>query len=139
MDASFELFDHTADMGLRIRAASMPELLQPAAEALYSAIGELTPAGDETPQAIELTDGDPAELLRDFLTELLVLFDRDGRMVTKIGSAVLSESLLTACCTIASIDEDACIFAREVKAITYHELAIREIPGGFEATMIVDI
>ena len=28
---------------------------------------------------------------------------------------------------------------REVKAITYHELAIRSIPGGVEATIIVDI
>lgn len=139
MDASFELFDHTADMGLRIRAATMPGLLQPAAEALYAAIGELTPTGDATPQRMELTDGEPAELLRDFLTELLVLFERDGRIVTRIVSPVLNESLLAATCTIAPIDEDACIFAREVKAITYHELDIREVPGGFEATMIVDI
>lgn len=126
-------------MGLRIRAPSMPGLLQPAAEALYSAIGELTATGDETPQAIELSDGEPAELLRDFLTELLLLFEQDGRIVTKINSPVLDESLLAATCTTAPIDEDACIFAREVKAITYHELAIREIEGGFEATLIVDI
>ena len=139
MDAWFELFDHTADMGLRIRATTMPGLLQPAAEALYSAIGELTAAGDETPQTMELTGGEPAELLRDFLTELLVLFERDGRIVTRISSPVLDESLLAATCWAAPIDEDACIFAREVKAITYHELDIRPIPGGFEATMIVDI
>ncbi len=139
MDAWFELFDHTADMGLRIRAATMPGLLQPATEALYSAIGELTATGDETPQVFELTGGEPSELLRDFLTELLVLFERDGRIVTGISSPVLNESLLAATCTTAPIDEDACIFAREVKAITYHELDIRQIPGGFEATMIVDI
>jgi len=126
-------------MGLRVRAASMSGLLQPATEALYAAIGELTAAGDETPQSIELTGGDTAELLRDFLTELLFLFEHDGRMITRITSPVLDESLLAATCTTAPIDEDACIFAREVKAITYHELAIREIPGGFEATMIVDI
>ena len=38
-----------------------------------------------------------------------------------------------------AIDEDRCVFFREVKAITYHALDIVSVPGGFQATVIVDI
>ena len=34
----YELFDHTADLGLRIRADSLSELFSEAARALFSAI-----------------------------------------------------------------------------------------------------
>ena len=43
VDAGFELFDHTADVGIRVWAATMPELVRPAGAGLYTAIGELAP------------------------------------------------------------------------------------------------
>jgi SHS2 domain-containing protein len=139
MDPSFELFDHTADMGLRIRAATLSGLLEPAARALYASIGTLQAAGDGSPRAIELSGGEPAELLRDFVTELLVVFEHEGRIATRIDSPVLEDALLSASCLLEDVDGPRSEFAREVKAVTYHELAIREIDGGYEATMIVDI
>jgi hypothetical protein len=38
-----------------------------------------------------------------------------------------------------TIDAGRSVPGHEVKAVTYHELAIRPIPGGFEATYILDI
>ena len=37
------------------------------------------------------------------------------------------------------LDNDATVYSREVKAVTYHELAIRQTPEGYEATVILDI
>ena len=37
------------------------------------------------------------------------------------------------------IDRRLSAYHHEVKAITYHELDILRIPGGYEATVIVDI
>jgi len=139
MESSFELFDHTADMGLRIRAATMPGLLQPAADALYAAIGTLVPGAGEAPRRIELSGGEPAELLRDFVTELLVLFEYESLICTAVTSPVLKTSLLAAQCVLAPVDPERTDFSREVKAVTYHELAIRQVDGGYEATMIIDI
>jgi len=136
---SFELFDHTADLGLRVRAATMPALLAPAADALYAAIGTLVAGDTAATRSIGLSGGEPAELLRDFLTELLVLFEQEGAIATEILSPILNTSRLAATCRIAPIDAARSELAREVKAVTYHELAIREVDGGFEATMIVDI
>jgi len=80
VEASYELFDHTADMGLRVCAPSYEALLDPAAQALYAAIGSLVPGEVAETRRIELHDEDPAYLLRDFLTELLHIFEREKLM-----------------------------------------------------------
>ncbi len=136
---SYEFFDHTADMGVRVWAATMPELLMPAAEGLYAAIGELAAGGDESPLDFEFQGNDPSVLLRDFLTELLILFERDRRRLIAITSATLTASRLAVTAQMAAVDFERSVFHREVKAITYHELNICEVPGGYEATFIVDI
>ena len=136
---SFELFDHTADMGLRIRGASMSELLFPAAGALYAAIGSIVPKGDAETRRIDLNAESGAYLLRDFLAELLAVVEQESRMVTAIDNAVFNQRTLAADLQMRTINSEKSVFDHEVKAITYHELVIHPIPGGYEATLIVDI
>ncbi|MFQ5494823.1 MAG: archease [Phycisphaerae bacterium] len=139
MRPSFELFDHTADLGIRVRAPALAELLQPAADGLYAAIGRLLPGGVSASVTLELTGDEAAVLLRDFLDELLILVERDGRIATgHVGTAFDDHRLHTTVRT-ARIDPERSVFDREVKAVTYHQLAIQSIPGGVEATLIVDI
>ena len=139
MDASFTLFDHTADIGLRIIAESRPALLPPASQALYAVIGDLKTSGTPQTRGIDMTDGDPAELLRDYLNELLLVFEREQRIVTRVVCETFEYDHLTAAITTELVDPEHSTYHREVKAITYHELAIVEAGGGFEATVIVDI
>ena len=139
MEPSYEFFDHTADMGIRARAATMTELLIPAAEGLYAAIGELVAGGDESPAQFKFQGDDPSVFIRDFLTELLILFERDKRRLVAVVDAAFTESRLTVRAKTAPVDLERSAFHREVKAITYHELNIRTIVGGYEATFIVDI
>lgn len=139
MKPAFELFDHTADIGIRARAASLPDLLLAAKDGLYAVIGDLASAGPAEPVAFDLTGDDAAGLLRDFLHELLILFERDGRVVTSLDVEAFDESHLRATGQADQVDPERSQFAREVKAITYHELDVRRIHAGFEATVIVDI
>jgi len=139
VQSAYELFDHTADMGIRARAATQVELLQPAADGLYAAIGELVSAGGSEAVRFELRAADRATLLRDFLNELLILFERERRMLVAIDSVDFSESCLTVAARSSPVDAERSVYHHEVKAITYHELSIRPIDGGFEATLIVDI
>ena len=53
MDSSFELFDHTADVGIRVWADTLPGLLAPAGEGLYAIIGELAVEGEARARAFE--------------------------------------------------------------------------------------
>ena len=143
MEPSFELFDHTADIGIRVRAATLPELAIVAGDGLYVVIGELVPArgtaGEPREFQIELHHADNAVVLRDYLDELLVLFDRDHRVVTVANVSTFEEGRLVAMLETALVDRERSVYHHEVKAITYHELAIREISGGLEAALIVDI
>lgn len=139
MEPSFELFDHTADIGIRVRAPTLPELLAPAAEGLYAVIGEVMAGAEADPISLDLTGAEPPSLLRDYLAELLVLFDRDDRRIILLDDPTFDEQRLKVTVRTANVDQDRSVLIREVKAITYHELDIRSIPGGYEASIIVDI
>ena len=139
MEPSFEIFDHTADAGIRVRAATLPELIEPAARGLYAVIGELVAGGEPQHATVQRADGDAATLLRDYLAEVLLLFECGHRMVTAVRVEVFDDRELRAAIETRLVDTERSVYYREVKAITYHELEIRTIPGGYEATLIVDI
>jgi SHS2 domain-containing protein len=117
VQSGFELFDHTADLGLRIRAADLPGLIPPATQALYAAIGELHGAGEPVSFAFELTSTDAAGLLRDYLTELLHLFEHDAKIVTNCEVREFNQHRLHVVGTTQIIDRQRTALDREVKEI----------------------
>jgi SHS2 domain-containing protein len=139
MQPGYTLFDHTADMGVRVGAATPAELLELAAQGLYAVIGELPAGSDERTIRFELAADEPAYLLHDYLTELLRVFEREQRVLSRLDVQVFDDHRLSADGRLARIDAQRCVLRREVKAVTYHELAIRPVEGGFEAVFIVDI
>lgn len=139
MDSGFELFDHTADLGVRAFAPSLPELVRVAGEGLYAAIGELHPGGELREEHFAFSDGDLAMLLRDYLAELLFIFERDHRMVTAIRVEAFEPGRLEVTGESHIIDPSASLFDREVKAVTYHGLELKPVAGGYQLEYIVDI
>ena len=139
MTGSFEFFDHTADVGVRVVAETLPELVRAAGEGLYAVIGDLKPGGVTRKVRFQLTGDDRAVLLRDYLAELLVLFDRDRDIVTNVEVTVFDERCLHVTVQAARLDDERSTYHHEIKAVTYHELEVRRTGSGYEATYIVDI
>jgi SHS2 domain-containing protein len=139
MEASFELFDHTADMGVRAYAPTVDEIIPVAAEGFYATIGDLVSGADEQLFEFRSRGPEPEMLLRDFLTELLILFECERRRISKFEHVHFADSRLEVQASAAVVDEERSSYHREVKAVTYHDLGLRPIPGGYEATFIVDI
>jgi SHS2 domain-containing protein len=161
MTPGYELFDHTADLGVRVWAPSLAELVPPATDGFYATIGEVvavdaqaaaassprtdaasaaTAAGDvPSVHTFELIASDPALLLRDYLAELLFLFDTQQQRVVDVRVREFTPQRLVVTAQRRPIDTTRSALLREVKAVTYHELAIRPVTGGYEATFIVDI
>ena len=135
----YELFDHTADVGVRVSGPDLPALVEPAGRGLYAVIGELTAGDDAETVRFELAADEPALMLRDYLAELLRLFDTEQRMVTAVEVERFDEARLVLAARVSHVDADRSALEREVKAVTYHELAVRPVVGGYEATYIVDI
>ncbi len=135
----YELFDHTADIGIRAVAPSLPDLIEPCTAGLYAVIGTVAAAGDARPWRFEAAGDDEALLLRDYLAEVLLLFDTEHRRLTALNVAEFTPQHLCVTAGAQPVDARRSVLQREVKAVTYHALAIRPVEGGFEATLIVDI
>lgn len=134
-----ETFDHTADLGLRIRAAELDPLFAEAGLALTAALVENPEAVRPTTTVeIDLPKDDLDYLLFDWLKALLYRFDTErllfSRFDVKVGDAGLRATVGG-----EALDESRHDPAHEVKAITYHGLKVEKTPDGWLAEVIVDI
>jgi len=137
----YEIFDHTADLGLRIRADDLAELFEESARALFSVIvvnfDQVRPL-ERLAFALEAQRRD--ELLRDWLGELLYVF-HTRRMVFSQFAVNLSNSdaRLRATAEGEPIDPARHEIDTEIKAITYHGLQVARHGDGWLAEVIVDV
>jgi SHS2 domain-containing protein len=134
-----EIFEHTADVGIRAKAASLPELFADAARGLFSVIVanlEAVRTSDEV--AFQLADDGVEDLLHDWLTELLYTF-HVRRMVLKEFDVTIGAGGLSATARGEPIDLGRHEIDVEVKAITWHGFKLEQTPDGWLAEVIVDI
>lgn len=139
MKAMHETFEHTADLGLRIRALDLDTLFAEAAEALFATVVE--DLGSVRPQRrveVNLAGEEREYLLFDWLNELLFRFDTDHLLFGRFEVHV-AESGLTGSAWGEPLDRDRHALSHEVKAITYHGLRVEQMPEGWLAEVIVDI
>ena len=135
----YEVFDHTADLGLRIRARELNELFEEAARALFSVIvsdvGEIRPT--ERVQLMVEAEG-REELLRDWLAELLYIF-HTRHMIFSQFTAEVDDTRVTGIVRGEPIDPARHEIDAEIKAITYHGLKVELGENGWLAEVIVDV
>ena len=136
---TYETFEHTADLGLRVRAATLDELFADAARGLFSMI---VPELDSVRplQAVSFQiPGQPTDLLLfDWLNELLYTYEVRHLLLVQFQVRV-NEAGLTATARGEPIDPARHSLDHEVKAITYHGLKLERTNGGWLAEVIVDI
>ncbi len=135
----FETFEHTADLGLRIRAADLDTLFAEAAQVLFSVLVEdLATVRPAQAVAVRI-DGDERDLLLfDWLKELLYRFDAEHLLFCRFEVKVEGNTLQGRAWG-EPLDRDRHELAHEVKAITYHRLRIEQTGTEWLAEVIVDI
>jgi SHS2 domain-containing protein len=136
----YEVFDHTADLGLRVTAPDFEALLAEAARGLFSIIVE-NPNEVRPQQEVrfEIAGEDPPYLLFDWLNELLYTFDSRHLLLRDFDVEVIKGRGLRAGARGERLDSSRHKLDHEVKAITYHGLRVERTPEGWEAEVIVDI
>jgi SHS2 domain-containing protein len=136
----YETFDHTADLGLRIRAADLNTLFVEAALALASVLVEDLSTVAATPRRLEvkLPPDDLDYLLFDWLKTLLYHFDVERLLFSRFEVTV-DDKGLSAAAFGEPFDPARHELTHEVKAITYHDLKVEQTADGWLAEVIVDI
>jgi SHS2 domain-containing protein len=135
----YETFEHTADVGLRIRAADLDALFADAARAMFSVMaGNLAAVRPTEEISITLPADDLDALLRDWLGELLYTF-HVRKLVFADFTVAVSERGLRATARGEPMDAVRHQLDVEIKAVTWHGLKVEQTSDGWLAECIVDI
>ncbi|NDC55167.1 MAG: archease [Planctomycetia bacterium] len=134
-----EVFEHTADLGLRVQAPSLEVLFAEAGVGLFEIIaGDVQQIRPRVARSFEVAGTDPVWLLLDWTTELLAAFGVEKMLFREFAVTVHATGLRG---TARGEPYDPAIhtLAHEIKAVTQHELDVHRTAAGWEATLIVDI
>lgn len=135
----FETFEHTADLGLRIRATTQEKLLEDAGRGLFSMlVTNLEDVQCLQKRTYRVEGAATDYLLFDWLNELLFTFESE-RLLLSDFHVVLDAEGLRATASGEPMDLERHRMEHEVKAITYHGLRVEKDADGWFAELIVDI
>jgi SHS2 domain-containing protein len=135
---SFQLLEHTADIGIAAAGESLAVLFQQAALGLRQLITSETICPLLEKQ-LHVTASDREELLVNWLGELLYLFEAQLFLPAQIAFDAVSETSLCATLKGEIVDPAAKPVEREVKAITYHQIKVEQGADGWIAQVFVDL
>jgi len=135
----FQILEHTADTGFRVRAATFEDLLAAAAEGLSGIVLECGAVRPSQTVEIAAKGEDREALVVNFLNE--VLFALDGRRfaVAKASVTAAGSHGVTAALIGEPRDDERHRPKLVVKAVTYHQIAVRRGGDGWVAEVYLDI
>jgi SHS2 domain-containing protein len=130
----FEEIQHTADWSLHVWATDLPELFSESARGMNALSGTRLSPAPKISRSIESVAPDHESLLVSFLSEL-VYFGEQEKLAFDEFKIRIAENRLT-----AELDGAAIIsMDKAIKAVTYHNLQIRQTLKGFEVEIVFDV
>lgn len=138
--ARFEILEHTADVGIRAEAVDLPGVFEQATLGLLDIVGTWAPQREPEEQVeLRVEADDVGALLVDWLGEVLYLGDSRDVVVTSLALSEVTDRRAGGRLGIAPRDDAAYEGGTQVKAITYHRLAVERSGRGWAATVYVDV
>lgn len=132
--AGFREIEHTADWELFVWGPDLHSLFEQSAMGMYDLCGAHWLEAASVKKVIKITAIDNESLLVCFLSELLYYYEKDGLgfkyIQIKITGSTLQAELEGK--AITALD-------KEIKAVTYHNLKIRQTRSGWEANIVFDV
>jgi len=119
----YEFIEHTADVTFKAYGRDLNELFENAAEALEDTMVFLDEVAPGETLTIEMSSDSYENLLYDWLSELLIMFEVERFAVKKCFVRIGGLSL-TAACLGERVDLNRLRVNAEVKAVTYHDLTV---------------
>ena len=135
----YEQIPHTADIAIRVYGKSLKELFINAAYAMFDIIADLE--GLKVLQEIDIKISAPSkeELLVSWMDVLLYNFYTKSVIFSEFEILSLTDTDIIAKAKGKFAGDNRNRLKTEVKAVTYHDLKIKEIPGGFSVDVVFDL
>lgn len=136
----YELFEHTADIGVRGYGSTLAEAFASTAKGLYEVVtnvDSIEPIGEVE---INVEGMDMEDLLTRFLTELLFLLDMRKMLMCEFDIRIDENNyVLLAAAKGEIFDSKKHEYKTEVKAVTQHMLEISEDAGDTEERFKIQV
>jgi protein archease len=132
---NFEEIDHTADRAFRVYGLDMAALLENAARAMQALDGPRPPAEPSATRQIEVEGVDRESLLVNWLNEILYLEQAHQLICERFHIDEVKNDRLRARIETRERDRSE----MHIKAVTFHNLKVRETAAGLEAEVVVDV
>jgi SHS2 domain-containing protein len=130
----YQEVEHTADIALKVWAADFQTLLRQAAFGLYDLMGVISQADTLVAGYFILKQDSFETILVDFLSELLFLAEEKGQLFVTFSFDEQDDGL-----SVRMAGQEILSQERDVKAVTFHNLDVRQTDCGFEATITFDV
>jgi SHS2 domain-containing protein len=140
---TYQALEHTADLGIEVRADTLAGLFADAAAGLYDTITELDAIAPQQQGELRVEAAALDLLLVAWLEELLFRLDAHGEL-WPLCTVELSEARGGRWTASARCAGERFVAGRhavkvQVKAITYHGLEVARTPEGWRARVIFDV
>ena len=139
MNPTYQLLDHTADLRIRVLGQDPADLFANAGLALFDLIAGPLPRSAEKWIPLTASADDRADLLVNFLRELLYLWTGEDKMVTVIRVEAISKTSVEARIGFTDYRPGSHVIGHEIKAVTYHQIDVQQVDERWQATIVLDI
>ena len=135
----YKLFDHTADLGVEVHGKTANELFANAAFAVFDILADLKHVSPIVERKI-VVDGEGWEdLLVNYLREILYMYNGEGLLLKEFSVVDIDPRHLEGKVAGEPFDPAKHTINTEIKAVTYHQAAVKEDQGMWTGRMIFDV
>jgi SHS2 domain-containing protein len=135
----YEPLSHTGDLGMIVYGRDLPDLFAHAAWAMFDLMSDATTIRPYATVTLSLSAVDLEDLLVRWLSELLYLYDTRRLLCCTFHVTLLEPTHLTATVSGEPLDPDRHPIDTEIKAVTYHQIAVAQVQGRWQARVIFDL
>jgi SHS2 domain-containing protein len=135
----FEILDHTADIGIIVHGENLKTLFENAGEAFFHLITDLRKVKRRVERRVNIEGESLDRLMVDWLSQLLYLHDVENLLFKGFKVDSVGEDGLKATVKGEPFQEGVHVIKTEVKAVTYHQIEVRQENGGWRAQIILDL
>jgi len=130
----FTEIEHTADWALKVWAPNLPLLFAQAAKGMYWLMEIRLAEGPRLEKSIAIAGADNESLLVAFLSELLYMSESTGIGFDAFQVTIEGDQLQA-----TTLGAPIAMQKKEIKAVTYHNLAIRQDGDRYTVTIVFDV
>jgi protein archease len=135
----YRFIDHTADFRLEIFGVDETDLFVQAAKALTDLITDPDALPATCRRTLTVSGDDWSDLMVNWLRELLYLWNGEEQLICDVALQTLEPTHLEATVTTDAFCAGRHSIRNEIKAVTYHRIAVGPYKTGWRARVVFDI